>query len=94
MRDCYSENLGDGWVKHFDYGLITYTLHGEEYVPCKECGTMFPEAFADNQDDLCCECWDQKHSCDYCGELSEDLEVIDGEKICPECRAEQERKAS
>lgn len=86
MRDYYSENLGDGWFKHFDYGLITFSRYGEEYVPCKECGSLFPEAFADNQDDLCGECWNQKHSCSWCGEehLEDPNQSKDG-PLCDKC---------
>ena len=94
MRDCYSIKLGDGMMEHHDYGFVTYQRYGEWYERCEECNDLSPEDYTSNHDGLCETCYRQKHSCDYCGDFSLDLEDVDGEKMCPECRAEQERKAS
>ena len=89
MPDCYSENLGDGWVRHHDYGMVTVTRHGEEYVEC-ECGKLFPESEADDRDGLCRDCYEEKRACSYCGEIFEDgLKKVDGHLYCPTCYTEE-----
>ena len=59
---------------------------------CIACGDSFEDVEPHWTERYCVGCGEK--ICDYCGEYHSETEDIDGEKICPECKAGQERKAS
>lgn len=63
---------------------------GEEYAPCPECGKMIFASYLD-ENDMCRDCFDQKHSCAYCGYMAEKElpKSRDGYRYCDSCYREQ-----